>query len=354
MSAPPVRPSSAAPSIQQRVEAPVARAAKPTESLLGLDFFGGTQANPPARPSGAVAAPSNGPSRPDLKQSILSLYSRPSSVAPPQSQPTVTPQTQFSPPNPTYGNTSSLDDAFSSLNFSGPVKETNSTLSKPNANASQPPRQSFSPPSLPSIAPGKKAGHFFDANPPVTSRGSSGGFGDFAASLSPATTAPPQISKGNGLDDLLGFGAPPAQTSYRSPQTNVMQGMDSPFNLSSSSKAPQAQSAAHTSTLGSGHASGTAAAAAMSANPWDTNDAWTSAPSPAKPAVSQNATSKPNSDWEWSGQSITAPSASKVAADEDFGGWESSTVASPVVPTGQAKRPTALGGSEDLFSNVWE
>lgn len=61
-------------------------------------------------------------------------------------------------------------------------------------------------------------------------------------------------------------------------------------------------------------------------------------------------------DWEgWSGQnSNITPSAPQVAADEDFGGWESSTAKSPTAPSIQGKRAPALGGSDDLFSNVWE
>lgn len=48
-----------------------------------------------------------------------------------------------------------------------------------------------------------------------------------------------------------------------------------------------------------------------------------------------------------SGGMVTQP---KVSADEEFGGWTSSTGAA-TTGTGGGK---GVGGSEDLFSNVWE
>lgn len=49
-----------------------------------------------------------------------------------------------------------------------------------------------------------------------------------------------------------------------------------------------------------------------------------------------------------SGGLVTQP---KVSADEEFGGWTSSTGATTTTGTGGGK---GVGGSEDLFSNVWE
>lgn len=58
--------------------------------------------------------------------------------------------------------------------------------------------------------------------------------------------------------------------------------------------------------------------------------------------------------------------APKIAPDEDFGGWNSAAVPAPApaqAPVAAAKpssqvggRPpgSGYGGSEDLFSNVWE
>jgi stromal membrane-associated protein len=43
--------------------------------------------------------------------------------------------------------------------------------------------------------------------------------------------------------------------------------------------------------------------------------------------------------------------APKVAADEEFGGWTSSTTTSN---TNNTSKPATGFGGEDLFSNVWQ
>ena len=80
---PPPRASTAGPGprIQAKAEPAPPKHTKPADSLLGLDFFG-NDAPPPNRPSSAAATPGV-QSRPDLKQSILSLYA---SVPKPQVQ----------------------------------------------------------------------------------------------------------------------------------------------------------------------------------------------------------------------------------------------------------------------------
>jgi stromal membrane-associated protein len=51
-----------------------------------------------------------------------------------------------------------------------------------------------------------------------------------------------------------------------------------------------------------------------------------------------------------------ATSAPNISADEDFGGWSSAAPATPAANSStQATKPASgFGGSDDLFSNVWE
>jgi stromal membrane-associated protein len=46
--------------------------------------------------------------------------------------------------------------------------------------------------------------------------------------------------------------------------------------------------------------------------------------------------------------------APKVAADEEFGGWTSSSTATTANTSSTAKPAAGFGGGEDLFSNVWQ
>lgn len=52
-----------------------------------------------------------------------------------------------------------------------------------------------------------------------------------------------------------------------------------------------------------------------------------------------------------SGWGSAAKPAPTVAADEDFGTWES---AAPVATTTTSPKPAGGFGADDLFSNVWE
>ena len=81
ISAPP-RPSTTEPTPRappRQAPPPQQKTHKPADSLLGLDFFGSTQPAAGSRPSSTASTPAapTGMSRPDLKQSILSLYSKP-------------------------------------------------------------------------------------------------------------------------------------------------------------------------------------------------------------------------------------------------------------------------------------
>ncbi len=98
-------------------------------------------------------------------------------------------------------------------------------------------------------------------------------------------------------------------------------------------------------------------------NAWAAPEAPKKSPEVAKPAPMGGA-----NDFGWgggggggnalAGQPIVLGSsggfapAPKVAADEEFGGWTSST---GPTPSGTGAKPASgFGGSEDLFSNVWE
>lgn len=56
------------------------------------------------------------------------------------------------------------------------------------------------------------------------------------------------------------------------------------------------------------------------------------------------------------GASPTAskPPAPSVTEDEDFGGWASAAPVSSTTSTAPPKPAGGFGGSDDLFSNVWE
>ncbi|KAH8601351.1 putative GTPase activating protein for Arf-domain-containing protein [Bisporella sp. PMI_857] len=337
---------------------------KPADSLLGLDFFG--EPAPVAnRPSSAAAA-AGVQSRPDLKQSILSLYaSRP---PPTQLQPSHAPSASFgqlqSAPSPQISPQQSsfggINDAFSSLSFSNPSSPPPQPQAKPNAFASL--GNISSQKSTPSqISPPYTGGGFFDtkpaqkAAPPQThSRtfSSSSGFGAFDSAPAPVSNT----NASSGLSDLFDFSsptpqAPPKQIVASPPaQTSV-------FNLSqpTSAPAPKAQpTVAATSGWGN--------------DAWASNDAWSSAKSsPTLNRAPPPQTSPGDFGWGSSGlanQSIvpggnggfttTSQGPPKVSADEDFGGWSS---AAPVAPAGQktSTKPAAgFSASEDLFSNVWE
>jgi len=78
---------------------------------------------------------------------------------------------------------------------------------------------------------------------------------------------------------------------------------------------------------------------------WGSNDVWGSS-APAQPAATTTAAPK-SPGW----------GAPAVAQDDDFGGWSSAAPTKTThAPTNQgaAKPAGGFGGSDDLFSNVWE
>lgn len=382
---PPPRATSAAAATSRPGPPPKAEPAppkqtKPADSLLGLDFFG-TEAPPPNRPTSAAAAP-GAQSRPDLKQSILSLYASAPRLQP-QQQPShvshassgsfggMQSPMQQSPPaqQSTFGG---MNDAFSSLSFS--------STTSPGIQQSQPKPNAFSglgnisshqkTPSQVSSPP-LSGGGFFDPKPvqkpavqqpPQPSRGfsSSSGFGAFDSapgmSPGPSTNAPAATS---AMGDLFDFTptsqntAPPKQT-VASPTAS----QSSVFNLSQPAPPPKSQPAPPAATM-SGWAN----------DAWGSNDAWGAAktsPVMSKPAPAQassgdfgwgsGGTSLANQSIVPGGGGFSTASAAppKVTADEDFGGWSSAAPVTPGAGTVQPKPAAGFSGGEDLFSNVWE
>ncbi|CAG7938247.1 unnamed protein product [Penicillium salamii] len=383
---PPARPSTTDPTLRapprQAQPAPV-KTHKPNDSLLGLDFFGSTQPAAASRPSSTASTPAapTGMSRPDLKQSILSLYSKPQPAPPAQHQRGNSFGDMASPAPPSASsNMGGLTDAFSGLSFP-------STTSPPPARPAEKPSAfsnlaSFgaakSTPAAPKVTSpsGSASGDLFDsfASPTmsapkpqsrttsVSSAGQDFGFGGFTSPT--AKPNPPSSSLSN---DLFGLSSPPlASKSTVSPPkstaTSPQQEMNSAFNIS----APPIQPAAPRAPAPS---AATAAAASMmsgSLDPWGGN-AWSTpdrAPSPVAPAPAPSAASMmkvpdtltPNDLGNGWGAPTPAPKpAATVAADEDFGGWASAAPVSNPTPTTNTSKPAGgFGGSDDLFSNVWE
>ena len=398
---PPARPSTTEPSSRAappKASAPNKPQVKQGDSLLGLDFFGGPPSAPTDRPSSASgnALGSSASSRPDLKQSILSLYA---SAPKPQAQPQPqhdrqssfggmqSPPTQ-SPPGQ-HSSFGGLDDAFSGLNFSSttspPATQFQQQKADPFAtftNAGKQ-RSSVAPPQL--TSPTLSGGGFFDttskpaAKPAAASKPSftapqppkplsvpSDDFGDFSfASSPPKTTSKPATTASNNLFGLSSPSTPtPAPTIQKpsSPSINLQ----SAFNLSAPAP-PQPKPATVTSSV-----TNNAFSSFSNSDAWGSNDAWaTPDPVPTtteKPAIKPQPTKLPSSDLGWGTASTSnggfssagfgSQAPPKVTADEDFGGWSSAAPVSPPVakPPPNNSKPSGggFGGSDDLFSNVWE
>ena len=414
----PARPNTTEPAVPRQglQKAPVAppKQTKPGESLLGLDFFGGSQSAPPARPSSTGATTPGVPGRADLKSSILSLYaSKPAAV--PQSQPQQQPQSNAnmfggmqSPPiaSPTQPQSNAsvfggMNDAFGSMSFTSPQQ----------SQAKQTPFSNFSPPAGQARQPSANksslsGGSFFDSKPappakptPQPRKESFGGdfggdFGDFSSAASPPlpTAAPmrsPPAATSNmsNLFDMPSPTAAPPKPNVSSlqpvqaQQQQPKQPSYSAFNLSQPTPQPTQPSPpqAQTSTLSS-------FASLNNADPWGSNDAWATAEpapraQPAPPQASVSNFSKPlapapapamqtafDSGWgdvvspakpaaaapSMNTNTATSAGGFSVQQDEEFGGWSH---ASPVAQTPGAgpKQGGGFGsGSDDLFGNVWE
>ncbi|KAL8675122.1 MAG: hypothetical protein Q9168_000493 [Polycauliona sp. 1 TL-2023] len=392
MPTPPARPSTTdTPNHRPPPPKAVAASSKPQrqgDSLLGLDFFGGPPSTSSARPSSATSTPggSMAPSRPDLKQSILSLYS---SAPRTQPQPQQESQDIFggmqSPASQQPSTSGGLDDAFSSLNFAS----ANSSQTQPVAKAD--PFASFSKPSTQQSTytsppmkspPPLSGGSFFDTGtkpstkpttapkPPVQpsrplqTPSASNGLGnfDFASNTAPST----KQSSNTASNDLFDFSDPvPSQSTMSAkPPSNL----NSAFNLST--PAPFSQPAAKSAPVAP--ASSGAFSGLSNDDPWGSNNAWAT-PEPAPASKPRMETKSPaitttNDFSSWGAPPATTnyncgannsfKEAPKIAADEDFGGWSSAAPETPAAtkpPTQTTSKPSGgFGGSEDLFSNVWE
>jgi len=346
------------------------KATSTKDSLLGLDFLGTQPAAPPRPSSTTGTAASGAQSRPDLKQSILSLYA----TAPrPQPQP-VAQQVSHAPSgslsgmssptgmSQTQGSMSGFNDAFSGLSFGStpsPKPAQNDAFSSLGSFAS--PRAATQ--STSSAFSGLSGGSFFDSKPaaaphqPKQSIGSSSGWG--SVSTPAAAPKPAAAPASAALGDLFDFSAsPPPAAPALQPAAAPTTTASSVFNLSASQPKPAPAAAAPTMSsnpLGS-----------MSGNNWSGSDVWggnawaaPEAPKPAAPEPLKTTTTTASNDMGWASfaSQPIVPGASggfapKVAADEEFGGWTSSTTAPATTST--SKPAGGVGGSEDLFSNVWQ
>lgn len=378
---PPSRAMSAAPSMSRppppKAEPAPPKQTKPADSLLGLDFFG-TEAPPPNRPSSAASTPGV-QSRPDLKQSILSLY-----ASAPRPQPQQQQQQPSHAHSGSFGNMQSpmqqsppaqktqfggMNDAFSGLSFSNSTSPGIQAQPKPSAFSglgnlsSHQPSQKSPPGNL-------MGGSFFDTKPaskpvqqqpPQPSRGfsSSSGFGAFDSAPSAA------LVSSSGMNDLFDFSTPAAPPAAApQPKMTSPPAQQSVFNLSQPAPAP---------------APAPKPQPAMTAmNNWSDSDAWggsndagwgsTKSPVTTKPAVASPQASA-NFGWGSSSNSLasqsiipggggtfspTTSAPPKVTPDDDFGGWSS---AAPVTQSSSTTQSKPAGGfaanDADLFSNVW-
>ncbi|KAJ5460751.1 uncharacterized protein N7458_002303 [Penicillium daleae] len=335
----PRAPPRQAPPAQQKTH-------KPADSLLGLDFFGSTQPSAGGRPSSTASTPAapTGMSRPDLKQSILSLYSKPQPAPVQHARINSFGDLASPPPSSTASNMGGLTDAFSGLSFP-------STTSPPPAKPAEKPSpfanlanfsNTKSTPAAPRVTSpsGSASGDLFDSltsptlsahnpqsrNASISSGGQDFGFGGFASpSTKPAKPNPPS-SLSNDFPSIH----PPAPAKPTVPVATAAAG-----GVMSASIDP------------------------WGGNAWGTPDP-VPAPAPA-PAVSSTSNMMNLPDTltandigsGWGAPSKPTPT---VAADEDFGGWTSAAPVSSGTTSTTTSKPAGGfgGGADDLFSNVWE
>ncbi|CAM1506411.1 Fc.00g060520.m01.CDS01 [Cosmosporella sp. VM-42] len=357
--------------VAPKAEAAPPRSTSTKDSLLGLDFFGEPTAPPRPASTSGVGAP-GGQSRPDLKQSILSLYATaPRTQAQPQPQQPVGGFGGMGSPtmgHQSQGSVGGFGDAFSNLSIG------NTTSPKPAAPdpfASLGSASTNRIPSSNSAFGGLSGGSFFDPKPaqpaaPVhqtqSSNLSMGGFGGFSspAPAPPVVSPKPAQSSSSAMGDLFDLSAPVTATSPPPRNPPPVASSSSVFNLSAPQSKPLAPAPAPTTNTTSSFG-GFSGADVWGGGEWNT-------PAPAAPAAApaqkSPALPKPASnDFGWGNSSSFANTpivpgnsggfnpAPKVAADEEFGGWTSSNA------TPSAKAPAKSGGfgaDEDLFSNVWQ
>ncbi|MCJ1245294.1 hypothetical protein MMC30_002498 [Trapelia coarctata] len=381
MPTPPARPSTTDNSATAKPPPP--KPATSSQLLGGFDFFGG----PPERPASAASTPAGttGMSRPDLKQSILSLYATAPKPQPLPQSPTATLPPQQHGRQTSFGGMQSsttqsstfggLDDAFSSLNFG-----TSSSTSTPQSQPQQAKPSAFpsfsqnfsqrSTPTAPQITSQPlSGGGFFDTGPkpqpppkpnaPQSLRkisNASSGFGEFSSALNPLSGS----SIANSSNGLLDLSSPQSIASAR--PVNPSKPMSSIFNLSAQppNYQPVVQSSAPPTK---------STFSIPTADPWGSSNAWaTSEPAPPTPKTQSNAkspsvSSATGGDFGWGNSPAPSagmgagigfssvqsppggggfgtssfppakPSPPKIATDEDFGGWNTAAPETPAVPS---------------------
>lgn len=342
------------------------------DSLLGLDFLGESSAPPrPASTPGSTGT--TGQSRPDLKQSILSLYAS-APKAPAQPQQNIQQQSGFGNTQQPQGSVGGFTDAFSGLSLS------NTTSPKPVAAdpfASFGSSSASSKPAAPQASNnsfgGLSGGGFFDTAPvqasaPTThqAKPSSSGFSDFGGFASAPAPAPVQskpVQSSSAMGDLFDLSAPFSQSSPP-PVNPTSPPSSSVFNLSQPKPTPVPVATSATASVASG-------ADVWGDNAWGSPAAAPAAPV-AKSPVATKAAPAASADFGWGtgGGFASTPivpgagggfnPAPKVTADEEFGTWTSSTggTASSTTATAGANqsggKQGGFGGDDDLFSNVWQ
>ncbi|KAL2395304.1 hypothetical protein ABEF93_003615 [Exophiala dermatitidis] len=396
------RPTQTGPPAPAPAVAPKA-AAKPQDSLLGLDFFGNTPSAGIGRPSSAASNPTQSTnSRGDLKSSILSLYAsapKPQPAAQPQHNRELSFGGMTSPPakQDAFGE---LADAFGGLNFNS----SNATAPAPAPASSARPSSTFSAfSSLPSSVPSKatpaapqitsppplSGGSFFDTVPskppapkpnvtsPLPSNGLDFSFTQKVMSPPPAPAAAPKPAPSSIPADLFaaeefgGFASsvpasPPKPASPKvTSSTSATAPISSPFNLSAQPapapkpadqpfKAPTI--APSSSALFDPWGSGT------DSSPWGAPE-----PAPAKPAAPKVDLGRPpehitandiSGGWAEPISSASSKPAHQptVTADEDFGGWTSAAgpaAAAPAAAAAPKGTSNGFGAVPDVFDNPW-
>lgn len=368
------------------------KAVNTKDSLLGLDFLGEAPAAPPRPASTSNTGGIGGPSRPDLKQSILSLYASAPRPQPPPQQPSHSSSGSFggfggmqSPtlPSPTMGHqpkkstSGGLDDAFAGLSF-GNVASPKSPQNDAFAGLTSMSSSRSTPQPQASAFSNLSGGSFFEPKPaqpapqhqPKPSMTTSNSFGAFNTSIA---SPKPMQSSSAALGDLFDWSTPSPQPAAAlapappKPAPAPSSTNNSIFNLSASQQKPAPAPAASTNT-------------SLNASAFNNSDVWGNAwsnpdPAPAPAPAPALAPKSPlptssgisggndfggwgNTGGSFATQSIV-PGASggftpapKVAADEEFGGWTSSTGGN--TSNNGGTKPTGGFGSDDLFSNVWE
>ncbi|KAL9127125.1 MAG: hypothetical protein Q9217_003933 [Psora testacea] len=396
---PPARPNTTDTPGARPLRPKPSAAPKPTkavDSLLGLDFFGGPPSTS-SRPSSSASTPAGSASRPDLKQSILSLYA---SATKPQPAPQHERQGSFAgrqSPAHQQSNLGGLDDAFGKLNFNPSTSPPATQSQKPNTDpfasfnntASQ--RSSVAAPQM--TSPPLSGGGFFDAGTKLTSKPSisskpaqkpqanlspldSNDFGEF--SFASSSSAPPKPATATATSNHFDMTeSSPAPVPQKAPMAAPSSNTYSPFNLSAPTPPSQAPPKPTSTTNNS---SSNNFAGLSNADPWGSNDAWSNpdttlveapkpklAPAPKAPSIlmtndfsawggSEPAANQSSSSNRGVNSASQAPP--KVTPDEDFGGWNSAAPVTPATSNSPPVQPKpaggGFGGGDDLFSNVWE